>query len=357
MPRITISYRRDDSMDIAGRIFDRLALHFGREAVFRDIDNIPAGVDFRRHLETVLETSDIILAIVGPRWVGRSARENRLANVADPVRVEIETALRSGKPLIPVLVSRAVMPSPEQVPESLRDFVYRHAMEVDSGQDFDHHVERLTRTMESILEERRQAEEERQGAETVRKAEEGRQKAEVARRAEEPQQAAEARKGEEEGRPPAAQLKTQENDLVPTAALKAGEKSLAAGTKRLRPWIYVISSIVLTGLVLWQLLPGILWTRDPPIVMERSLVVTGNGGATAIGIAAPNDRNYPAERLTVAVAELPSNGKVVLGDGRTVAIADRALTVAQLTGLMFVPNQVFSAQARCLPMSSKTPPG
>jgi len=41
MPRITISYRRDDTLDITGRIFDRLAAHFGREAVFRDIDNIP----------------------------------------------------------------------------------------------------------------------------------------------------------------------------------------------------------------------------------------------------------------------------------------------------------------------------
>ena len=70
MPRITISYRRDDSLDITGRIFDRLAGHFGREAVFRDIDSIPAGADFRRHIERVLDESDIILAIVGPRWIG-----------------------------------------------------------------------------------------------------------------------------------------------------------------------------------------------------------------------------------------------------------------------------------------------
>ena len=46
MPRIAISYRRDDSLDITGRIFDRLAGHFGREAVFRDIDSIPLGPIF-----------------------------------------------------------------------------------------------------------------------------------------------------------------------------------------------------------------------------------------------------------------------------------------------------------------------
>jgi hypothetical protein len=151
MPRITISYRRDDSLDITGRIFDRLAGHFGREAVFRDIDNIPPGTDFRRHIDRVLDESDIVLAIVGPRWIGPDDEQRRLASPADPVRLEIETALRKDKPLIPVLVSRAVMPHPEALPESLHDFAYRNAVQVDSGQDFDVHVVRLIRAMEQIL--------------------------------------------------------------------------------------------------------------------------------------------------------------------------------------------------------------
>jgi len=152
MPRITISYRRDDSLDVTGRIFDRLAAHFGRESVFRDIDNIPLGVDFRRHLDVVLDGSDIIIAIVGPQWIGPSRGLSRLAHNTDPVRVEIEIALKTGKPLIPVLVSRALMPSPEQLPKSLQEFAYRNAPQVDSGQDFDVHLGRLIRAMERILE-------------------------------------------------------------------------------------------------------------------------------------------------------------------------------------------------------------
>ena len=89
MPRITISYRRDDSGVITGRIFDRLAAHYGREAVFRDIDNIPPGIDFARHISDILDESDIVLAIVGPRWIGPRAGRSRLANAADPVRVEM----------------------------------------------------------------------------------------------------------------------------------------------------------------------------------------------------------------------------------------------------------------------------
>src|SRR5215469_12747624 len=130
MPRITISYRRDDSLAITGRIFDRLAGHFGRDAVFRDIDSIPPGADFRRHIDRVLDESDIVLAIIGPRWIGPDNEHLRLASPVDPVRVEIETALRKEKPLIPVLVSRAVMPHPDVLPPSLHDFVYRHAVQV-----------------------------------------------------------------------------------------------------------------------------------------------------------------------------------------------------------------------------------
>jgi hypothetical protein len=152
MPRIAISYRRDDSIDITGRIADRLAVHFGREAVFRDIDNIPPGVDFRRHIEGILGASDVILAIVGPHWMGRRANQNRLADPADPVRVEIETTLKKSRSVIPVLISRAAMPSAEQLPESLRDFAYRNAVSIDSGQNFENDVKRLIRSLEQMLE-------------------------------------------------------------------------------------------------------------------------------------------------------------------------------------------------------------
>lgn len=90
MPRITISYRREDSGVITGRIFDRLVARYGREAIFRDIDYIPFGVDFRAHIEKALGGSDAVLAIVGPKWVGPEGARNRLDNSADPVRVEIE---------------------------------------------------------------------------------------------------------------------------------------------------------------------------------------------------------------------------------------------------------------------------
>jgi hypothetical protein len=151
MPRITISYRRDDSGVITGRIFDRLVARYGSDAVFRDIDNIPIGVDYRREIDRTLGASDVALAIVGPHWLGSRRAENRIANEGDPVRVEIEAALRNHVPIIPVLVLGAAMPRPADLPEGLHDFTYLNAVEIDAAHDFDVHMGRLIRAVDRIL--------------------------------------------------------------------------------------------------------------------------------------------------------------------------------------------------------------
>ena len=46
MPDIFISYRREDSVAYAGRLYDRLSGHFGKEHVFMDVDTIELGADF-----------------------------------------------------------------------------------------------------------------------------------------------------------------------------------------------------------------------------------------------------------------------------------------------------------------------
>ncbi len=43
MPKIFISYRRNDSAAHTGRIYDRLEGHFGQGQVFMDVDTIKPG--------------------------------------------------------------------------------------------------------------------------------------------------------------------------------------------------------------------------------------------------------------------------------------------------------------------------
>jgi TolB-like protein len=153
MPKIIISYRRRDSEAITGRIFDRLIAHYGKDAVFRDIDNIPPGIDFRSHIADALAHSDILLAIVGPNWGGRRGRAGRarIDDEDDLVRIEVETALVRGIPIIPVLLGSTKMPSADHVPGGVKEFVFRQAVRVDPGRDFEHHLDGLTREIDRIL--------------------------------------------------------------------------------------------------------------------------------------------------------------------------------------------------------------
>jgi hypothetical protein len=155
MAKIAISYRRADSEAMTGRIFDRLIAHYGKEAIFRDIDDIPPGIDFRVHINQTLLKTHILLAIVGPQWVGTSSdgSADRIQEETDPVRVEVETALRRRVPLIPILIGATKMPSSDQLPPGLKDFAFRNAVKVDTGQDFDYHMDRLIRSMDAILEQ------------------------------------------------------------------------------------------------------------------------------------------------------------------------------------------------------------
>jgi hypothetical protein len=149
MPKILISYRRSDTDAIAGRIHDRLSAYYGEESVFMDIDSIPFATDFRDHIRDALRQTDIMLAIVGPQWLGRQdAGQYRIRDETDPVRIEIEAALKYGVPVMPVLVSGARMPQPSELPASLEKFSYLNAPSVDSGRDFRQHMDRVMRSID-----------------------------------------------------------------------------------------------------------------------------------------------------------------------------------------------------------------
>jgi hypothetical protein len=153
VPNILISYRREDSDAIAGRIRDRIVGRFGVDSVFMDIDSIPFGLDFRKQVQHALTQNDIVLAIIGPKWLGVTRGGSaRIRDELDPVRIEIETALKRGIPVIPVLVGRAAMPKANDLPDSLKDLSFLNAAEVSAGRDFGQQMERLLRSIDRFLE-------------------------------------------------------------------------------------------------------------------------------------------------------------------------------------------------------------
>jgi formylglycine-generating enzyme required for sulfatase activity len=153
MSQVFISYRRDDSADVAGRIYDRLVHRYGPDNVFKDVDNIPLGIDFRRFLGEAVGRCRVLLAIIGRQWlhVAGPAGGRRLDDPGDFVRLEIEAALRRDIPVIPVLVSGAAMPGQEHLPAPLQELAFRNGILVRPDPDFHRDVDRLLKGLDQLL--------------------------------------------------------------------------------------------------------------------------------------------------------------------------------------------------------------
>ncbi|MGB7085596.1 MAG: SUMF1/EgtB/PvdO family nonheme iron enzyme [Phormidesmis sp.] len=138
MSRIFISYRRTDSAAEAGRIYDYLENKFGYESIFKDVDTIDAGDDFRERLNEAVGQCQILLAVIGRSWLQAKdeAGRRRLDNPADWVRLEIETALQRKIRVIPILLEGVAMPTVSDLPEALQPLAYRNAARVRHDPDF-----------------------------------------------------------------------------------------------------------------------------------------------------------------------------------------------------------------------------
>lgn len=151
MPGVFISYRRQDTSGIAGRLYDRLADWFGDAQVFMDVDNIELGVDFAGAITRAVGTCEVLLAVIGPGWVAATGKDGRrrLEDPDDVVRLEVEAALDRDVRVIPVLVGGAAMPQRGELPGGLAKLARRNGLSV-RHETFRSDVTRLVRAIEQI---------------------------------------------------------------------------------------------------------------------------------------------------------------------------------------------------------------
>lgn len=160
MSKVFISYRRADSLTITGRIHDRLVTAFGEQNIFKDVDDIEPGVDFRQVILDAIDESDVLLVIIGKKWLDlRNAQgERRLDEPNDFVRMEVQTGLeKAGLRVIPVLVSGAFMPDTSSLPDVLKELAFKNAMVVREDPDFNDDVNILIDAVERVLKEKHNA--------------------------------------------------------------------------------------------------------------------------------------------------------------------------------------------------------
>lgn len=147
--KVFISYRRIDTEGYAGRIYDRLVSDFN---IFMDVDDIEPGDDFIDVLENALGSCDILLALIGDRWLETKDQDGRRAidDSKDFVRREIAFALERDIRVIPVLLAGASMPAPRDLPRELFSFARCNAIEIRHA-NFDSDVNKLKRVLGKLL--------------------------------------------------------------------------------------------------------------------------------------------------------------------------------------------------------------
>ena len=129
---IFLSYRRDDTGGHAGRLYDGLVACFGDGVVFLDVEAIRAGDDFAADVQRGSATSDVVLVVIGRRWASICGMDGlrRIEHQDDVVRLEVCSALKGPARVIPVLVDRAMMPAPDELPIDLAPILRLNAVEL-----------------------------------------------------------------------------------------------------------------------------------------------------------------------------------------------------------------------------------
>jgi len=148
--RIFISYRREDSGH-AGRLYDWLQRSFPKGRLFMDVGTIQPGADFEDRIDEALSSAEVVLVLIGPRWLTDAAGHHRLDDPQDVVKREVASGLgREDILVLPVLLGGARMPSGDELPAELEDLARRTALDI-SDLRWDEGMERLSEVLRKVL--------------------------------------------------------------------------------------------------------------------------------------------------------------------------------------------------------------
>jgi hypothetical protein len=149
-----ISYRRADASEWVEQMYRVLAPLLGPRSIFRDIDAIAAGENFKKVVVETIPKCKVFFCVIGPQWtrITDGSGHRRLDQPADLVRIEVEVALSThGLLIVPVLVDGAGMPIVGDLPPSLAPITEFNAAKLRSGSFFSEDVDRLIRSCDRQL--------------------------------------------------------------------------------------------------------------------------------------------------------------------------------------------------------------
>jgi len=127
MGGIFISYRRDDVAGQVGRLFGRLAAHYGEDFVFMDVESIRPSQQFEPVIQERIKQCDLMLVAIGPRWE-KEWTDSKTSK--DFVLIELEAAFAAKRSFCPMLIDRREPLDPAAMPEDFRQILDSQAIEI-----------------------------------------------------------------------------------------------------------------------------------------------------------------------------------------------------------------------------------
>jgi len=146
--KVFISYRREDTADAAGRVYDRLWRVLSKPNVFFDVSTIGGGQDFNEKIVSAIGRTDAALIFIGRDWLApvQPAGKPRIWEESDYVRAELRAVLARPILALPVLVAGARMPKSEELPEDVKAITTRNALPL-RRESFDDDAENIVSTI------------------------------------------------------------------------------------------------------------------------------------------------------------------------------------------------------------------
>jgi hypothetical protein len=117
-----------------------------------DLDSIEGGADFAEVIQEAVESSGVLVALIGRQWatIADEGGRRRLDDPNDFVRFELRTALERGVRVIPVLVDGTKPVRQEQLPDDLAVLVRLNALDLGYAR-FDDDMGRLLKQIQPLL--------------------------------------------------------------------------------------------------------------------------------------------------------------------------------------------------------------
>jgi hypothetical protein len=122
MPRVFISFRKTDSRWMRDRVYIALISRYEASQFFKSGSSIAPGADFPPVLLRQAQDCEIMLVLIGSRWLGASDDAGRrpICLDGDWVRAEIAASVAAGNRVVPVLLGDSTMlPDPAHLPPDI----------------------------------------------------------------------------------------------------------------------------------------------------------------------------------------------------------------------------------------------